>query len=197
VAAPAADRDRHRKLFGRRAGDRQDDRMSGEDLPGADDGATAPTLPYAQRLAQELDRVATVRIDRVEAGVLVTVTPAAPDACPFGWRDFSDLVVTRIGAHDYSGRWSLAAEGAPEDAVLWADFVYERRSALDVGVLDDIVASVVAGRVREVHGWGRSEVTITLADGSCETRTDAAPALVLPLRLWRRCARSVRYAPYR
>jgi hypothetical protein len=57
---------------------------------------------------------------------------------------------------------------------------------------------VIAGRVTEVFAYRRSRVTVTLEDGSTESETgyDGLTAW-LPLPLWPRWSRTVRYLPYR
>ncbi|MFJ6200200.1 hypothetical protein [Micromonospora sp. NPDC092111] len=146
--------------------------------PDTDRPARTPTRHLARRLARELTGVATVEIDDVKGRLSVAVTPGNPDARAFGWTDFSDELVLQVG--DYGGRWEL--EAGPED----------------VALLEDIVRSVIAGRVREVFAPGRSAISVTLADGSVETEIGGdAPAGCLPLPFWRRWSRSVQYAPYR
>ncbi|SDZ39634.1 hypothetical protein SAMN05444365_1135 [Micromonospora pattaloongensis] len=121
--------------------------------------------------------MATVKVDGVEGGISVSVTPRNPDARAFGWTDFSDELILEVG--DYGGRWEL--EAGPED----------------VALLEDIVRSVIAGRVREVFAPGRSSVSVTLADASVETEIGGrGPTGCLPLPFWRRWSRSVQYAPY-
>jgi hypothetical protein len=144
----------------------------------SDQPPPSPSLQLAKQLAQELVGTATVEIDNVEIGIVVTVTPTNPHGRRFGWMDFAGQLVVEVG--DYGGRWEL--EARPED----------------LAFLEDIARSVIAGRVREVFALGRSSVSVTLADGSVATETGyQAPAGCLPLPFWRRWSRSVRYAPYR
>ncbi|MEV4661074.1 hypothetical protein AB0J85_03910 [Micromonospora echinofusca] len=150
----------------------------GHDEPDTDQPPRTPTLKIARQLASELVGVATVEIDGIKCGISVGITPRNPDARAFGWTDFSDELILQVG--DYGGRWEL--EAGPED----------------VAMLEDIVRSVIAGRVREVFAPGRSAISVTLADGSVETEIGGeAPAGCLPLPFWRRWSRSIQYAPYR
>ncbi|MEV4134590.1 hypothetical protein AB0J72_20765 [Dactylosporangium sp. NPDC049742] len=150
----------------------------GQDEPDTDQPPRTPTLQVARQLAQELAGVATVEVDRFLGGISVGITPSRPDACAFGWMDFSDGLILQVG--DYGGRWELDA--GPEDFAL----------------LEDIARSVIAGRVREVFAPGRSAVSVTLADGSVETEIgNEVPAGCLPLPFWRRWSPSVQYAAYR
>ena len=108
--------------------------------------------------------MATVKVDNIEGGITVGVTPRNPDARAFGWTDFPDEMILGIG--DHGGRWELGA------------------GAEDVALLRDIARSVIAGRVREVFAPGRSAVSVTLADGSVETEVggealDRLPAATL------------------
>lgn len=58
--------------------------------------------------------------------------------------------------------------------------------------------ALVAGRVSEVFGPGRSRVTVTLADGTSQSELGlTAPAGCLPLPFWTRWGRRVHYTPYR
>lgn len=137
----------------------------------------AQTLGLARQLATELADVATVQIDSIEGGITVTVTPHNSNARAFMWADFSDEMVLQVG--DFGGRWEL--EAVPEDIALF----------------EDIVRSVIAGRVREVFALDRSAVSVTLADGSVATEIGGeAPLGCLPLPFWRRWSRSIQYAPY-
>lgn len=149
----------------------------GQDEPHTEQPSRTPTLTFARHLAKELAGVATVKVDDIEGGITVGVTPRKPDARAFGWTNFSDDIIMGIG--DHGGRWELGA--GPED----------------VALLRDIARSVIAGRVSEVFAPGRSAVSVTLADGSVETEIGGeAPIGCLPLPFWRRWSRTIHYAPY-
>lgn len=137
-----------------------------------------PSLPLAHRLAVELDGVAEIEIGRTGSGLAVQVTPHRSGARPIEWTDFGDEIVVQVG--DIGGRWELSAEAA------------------DLAFMQDLVMSVIAGRVSEVFAYRRSRVTVTLPDGSAEVETgyDGLTAC-LPLPLWPRWSRTTRYLPYR
>lgn len=146
------------------------------DEPGA--RGPAPTRELARRLAGELAGVATVGIADIDGGIAVTITPANARARDFGWADFTEEIVLKVG--DLGGRWQLA--GAPDD----------------LAYLEDVARSVIAGRVREVLAPGRSRISVTLADRTVETETGYdMPAGCLPLPFWPRWSRTIQYEPYR
>ena len=67
----------------------------------------------------------------------------------------------------------------------------------DVTFIEGVVEAAVTGRVAEVFG-ARSEVTVTLSDGTQERSAQAtAPLGLLPIPGWRRkVAHRVDYAPF-
>ena len=91
--------------------------------------------------------------------------------------DFGDEIVVEVG--QFGGRWEIGAEEE------------------DLAFLEDLVRSVIAGRVSEVFAVGRSRVVVTLAEGTqaVETGYDG-PAGCLPLPLWPRWSRKIQYLPY-
>jgi hypothetical protein len=135
-------------------------------------------LALARRLEAELSGVAETRISRTDAGMTVHVTPHRAGARPIVWSDFGDEIILEAG--DIGGRWELSGDAG------------------DLAFLRDLVMSVIAGRVTEVFAYRRSRVTVTLEDGSAESETgyDGLTAW-LPLPLWPRWSRTVRYLPYR
>ena len=71
------------------------------------------------------------------------------------------------------------------------------RDSDDVGLLERIVEAVVAGRVVEVLALAPSSVTVTVADGSTETRSvSRALRGCFPLAGWSSWGRTVHYLPY-
>jgi hypothetical protein len=142
------------------------------------DSNEEPSLPLARRLAVELDGAAETEMSRTDFGLTVRVTPHRTGARPIEWIDFGDEIIVQVG--DIGGRWELSAEAA------------------DLAFMQDLVMSVVAGRVSEVFAYRRSRVSVTLRDGSAEAETgyDGLTAC-LPLPLWPRWSRTTRYLPYR
>lgn len=66
-----------------------------------------------------------------------------------------------------------------------------------VAFIEDVVRSIIAGRVYEVLGPARSRLVVTLPDGSHAHDTGYdAPLGLLPLPLWPRWGGRVRYTPY-
>ncbi|MET8090385.1 hypothetical protein [Micromonospora sp. NPDC005220] len=148
-----------------------------QDAPGGSGPATAATSGLATRLAHELAGAAEVKVENLQWGLSVTITPTNPHARAFGWADFEDEIVLQVG--EYGGRWKLRP--VPED----------------LAFLDDVARSVVAGRVREVLARKRSLIEVVMPDGSVETEAGyEGLAGCLPLPAWRRRSRSVQYAPY-
>lgn len=137
-----------------------------------------PSRPLAHRLAAELDGVAVTEIGRADSGLTVRVTPHRAGARSIEWIDFTDEIIVQVG--EIGGRWELEAD------------------AEDLAFLDDLVTSVVAGRVWEVFAYRRSRVTVRLRDGSAVTETgyDGLGAC-LPLPWWPRWSRRTRYSSYR
>jgi hypothetical protein len=142
------------------------------------DSNEEPSLPLACRLAVELDGAAETEISRTGFGLMVRVTPHRAGARAIEWIDFGDEIIVQVG--DIGGRWELAAEAA------------------DLAFMQDLVMSVVAGRVAEVFAYRRSRVTVTLRDGSAEVETGyEGMAACLRFPLWPRWSRTTRYLPYR
>ena len=71
------------------------------------------------------------------------------------------------------------------------------RSSEQLAFLEELARSVVAGRVVETLGPGRSRVEVTLADGTTEIETGySAPRGCLPVPGWVRRGRRVEYTPW-
>ncbi len=132
---------------------------------------------FAADLAADLHGM--VEVDDDGETLSVVLTPRAANALAVTWFDDGRAlqVETMGGPGD---RWELAR--TPEAA----DF------------LEALVRSVVAGRAKEVFTPHRSQVTVTLADGSTVTETGSVGlASLLPRPGWQRRGRTVRYQPYR
>lgn len=135
------------------------------------------SLALAHRLAADLAGTADVEIGDLGPGSSITVTPHRAGACSIAWLDFPDEIVLQVG--EIGGRWELGT------------------AAGDLTFLEDLVTSVIAGRVTEVFAYRRTRVTVTMPDGSTETETGYdGLAACLPLPLWPRWARTVHYRPY-
>ncbi len=104
----------------------------------------------------------------------VWLEPRRTDALGIGWLQSDSDVLLSAGS---GGRWELEP------------------TEQDIDLLEDLVRSVVAGRVTEAKDRRRSRVEVTLADGTVEPSTvyDGVGGL-LPQRGWLAVRR--RYAPY-
>ncbi len=110
------------------------------------------------------------------------------------------------------GSWTLRPVNARSLGVSWIDLGLDlqvetasglggrfelERAQTDVAFIEDIVWSVVAGRVEEVFAPGRSQVSIVLSDGTRVREIGGdAPMGCLPLIGWRWWGSRVRYEPY-
>lgn len=142
------------------------------------DSDEEPSLPFARRLAVELAGAAEIDVGRTGVGLTVRVTPHRTGARSIVWSDLGDEIILEVG--QFGGRWELGADTG------------------DLAFMQDLVMSVIAGRISEVVACRRSRVTVTLQDGSTESETgyDGLTAC-LPLPLWPRRSRTTRYLPYR
>jgi hypothetical protein len=136
----------------------------------------------ADALAVELGSSATVTreiVGQPEHPIFaVSIEPARTDCLRVDWLDFG-VADLQVEAGHNGGRWELA------------------RTPRDVGFIEQIARSVVAGRVVETFGPGRSKVEVTLSDGSTQSETGGvAPLGCLPTPGWAKIGRRVRYAPY-
>lgn len=133
-------------------------------------------------LADDLERTlgdSAVVVRESPAGQAVVVTPVRPDALGIRWFDFGDQLQVQT-ANGLGGRWELGREHE------------------DVAFLEDVVRSVVAGRVSEVSAGDRSHVEVTLADGTVAAETGSVGLRgLLPKPGWKRSSKRVEYAPYR
>jgi hypothetical protein len=140
-------------------------------------GASARSLRFARTLSGELAGAAKVTITEISPGISVDVLPRRAAARSVGWADFGSEVVVQVG--EFGGRWVIGGDDE------------------DLAFLEDLVRSVIAGRVSEVFAVARSRVVVTLADGSREAETGyAGLAGCLPLPLWLRWSRKIQYLPY-
>ncbi|WP_344174498.1 hypothetical protein [Pilimelia columellifera] len=154
------------------------EQVSLSSVPGMIDQPPPVSLLFAQHLAEDLSGIAEVVITYEHGGLAVGVSPDRPGARAFHWIDFGDEIIVEVGS--VGGRWELA--GSEEDLEL----------------LRSLVWSVIAGGVTEVFSFQRSRVTVTLPDGTRETETGyEGPGGCLPLPLWPRWSRTVKYLPYR
>ncbi len=131
----------------------------------------------ADDLERDLGNEVRVERQRIFSGG-VTLTPTRDDALAVSWIDLGTELQVQT-ASGFGGRFELS------------------RTERDVDFIEAIVRSVVAGRVVEVFAPRRSRVTITLADGTTEVETgyDGLTGC-LPLPMWPRWGRTVRYSPY-
>jgi hypothetical protein len=140
-----------------------------------DDVIARRLLDLATSVEQSLG--SAVRVERRELFCgEVRLLPARPDAMSVSWIDFGDELGLYAGTR---GWWELG------------------RDLADVAFVEDVVRSIVAGRVEEVLAPGRSRLVVTMPDGSRTADTGAdAPIGCLPLPWWPRWGRRVSYAPY-
>lgn len=105
------------------------------------------------------------------------LTPNRQDAVGVAWNDWGDALQVQImGGH--GGRWELGREIA------------------DLDFLFGVVEAVVEGRVTEVFGRKRSQVSVTLADGTIARETGYGPGGCMPQLRWRRGGLTKRYSAY-
>ncbi len=148
------------------------------------DGATSEVLQqledYTRSLVGDSASISRFRFDdgRVEGRIEgFEVTPTQPGA-----RGITVIaeqwILVEIGRQ--GGRWEL-------------DYTED-----DTALARELIAAVVAGRVVETHGLGRSEVTATLADGSSrrETGYNGCLTVLIPQPGWRRWGRREANAAY-
>lgn len=135
------------------------------------------SLGFANVLTGELAGTADVTVTEINSGVSVTVVPYRTGARSVTWAELGEEVVIQVG--QFGGRWEIGAEEE------------------DLAFLEDLVRSVIAGRVSEVLAVRRSRVAVTLDDGTqvAETGYDG-PGGCLPLPVWPRWSRRIQYLPY-
>jgi len=109
--------------------------------------------------------------------VSTTLVPRGASAATVSWVELGDSQIVLSVGHD--GRWELG------------------RDSQAVGNVERIVHAVIAGQAVEVFGLDRSQVTVTLDDGS-EVRSIGRRGLggIIPTPGWRRWGRRMAYPPY-
>lgn len=147
--------------------------------PPTHDEVAARLTALTNSLKQRLGDAVTIHRDRSSDGYVESthLDPRREDACPTSWAELgaSELVL-QVGE---GGRWELT------------------RDLEAVELIERIVTAVTEGRVTEVFGPSRSQVTVTLEDGTSKNSTgyQGLPGLV-PSPGWRHRGRSVAYEPY-
>ena len=124
--------------------------------------------------------------------------------------------VTRDGpTEDYTAQTTVTPHRAGALDVSWAEFGYGDTGEVSLTAghiggwfemdgtmvnaddVEDIVRAVVAGRVVEVFGPGRSRVEVVVSNGEVWRETGGvAPKGCLPIPGWVRRGRRVEYLPY-
>lgn len=127
--------------------------------------------------------LATVATSEASGMRFVDVAPIAPGALGFHWIEFrsesGSVEALQVEAGHHGGRWELDA------------------TVEDVEFIWDVARAVIAGRVVETFGPGRSRVDVTLLNGELVRETGAdAPRGCLPIPGWIRRGRTVAYEPY-
>lgn len=146
--------------------------------PGNLDETTRRLKDLAGDLQWSLGTAATVETDEDYPWAAAELRPVRADALGVSWIEFGNEVVLST-ARGLGGRWE------PD------------RSAESMEFLEDVVRSVVAGRVVEVTAGDRSRIQVTLSDGSVAVETGRVGVRsLLPKPGWRRWGRRIRYAPY-
>lgn len=118
--------------------------------PAASRAGSRRLAVFTDELRETLASAATIETGRVGPYSAVSLEPRRTDALGISWLHSDDEVVLSVGS---GGRWELEP------------------TEQDVQYLEDIVLSVVAGRVAEVKGKRRARVLVTLADGTVDTST--------------------------
>ncbi len=147
--------------------------------PGDVDGTTLRLKALSRAMRRSLGADATVEDDDAEPWPSARLRPARKDALGVSWVDFGNEVVLSTDG-GLGGQWELG------------------RTDEDIDFLEDVVRSVVAGRVVEVHAGDRSRIEVTLSDGFLAVETGSVGLRgLLPKPGWRRWGRRIEYAPYR
>lgn len=146
--------------------------------PGDLDQSTRRLKDLAGDLQRSLGAAATVKTDDDYPWAAAELWPVRADALGVSWIEFGNEVVLST-ARGLGGRWELD------------------RSAESMDFLEDVVRSVVAGRVVEVTAGDRSRIEVTLSDGSVAVETGRVGIRsLLPKPDWQRWGRRIEYAPY-
>jgi hypothetical protein len=139
-----------------------------------------PLDGFAAALRAELGAAADISHQALtEVITLTEVRPNRRGALRVAWIVLADSEVI-LQAGEIGGRWEL------------------EQTEEDLSFLRRLTMSVIAGRVTETFGAGRSLVEVTLEDGHVESASThnlfEAP---FPQPGWRLRGRRVQYAPYR
>lgn len=146
--------------------------------PGDVDQSTRRLKNLAGDLQRLLGSAATVESDDDYPWAAAELRPARADALGVSWVEFGNEVVLST-ARGLGGRWELDC------------------STESLDFLEDVVRSVVAGRVVEVTAGDRSRIEVMLSDGSSAVETGRVGVRsLLPKPGWRRWGRRIEYAPY-
>ncbi|MBC7597300.1 MAG: hypothetical protein H7288_25835 [Kineosporiaceae bacterium] len=142
------------------------------------DPVGARLVALVNALTSELGTRASVSVqEEPNTPRQVDVIPRTDSALPVGWIELGSELILQAGHH--GGRWEL------------------KRELEQMDFLEDVVRSVIDGRVTEVFAPGRSRVEVTLRDGSVVAEAGYATLRgCLPLPGWVRRGRRVHYAPY-
>ena len=144
-----------------------------------DDAISVRLQTLAERLGARFGDLLEIRTQKADQFPITTVSvlPQNPKACSMSWIEMgqSELIIG-VGR---GGRWE------------------ERRDTEAVDFLENVVAAVTGGRVVEVFGPGRSQVTVMFSDGTSKRSSEgSAPIGCLPAPFWPRWGRKVTYSPY-
>lgn len=135
---------------------------------------------FAAELRAELGAVADISHEALtEVITLTAVQPTRQGALMVMWIVMADSEVI-LQAGEIGGTWEL------------------RQTEEDLSFLRSVTTSVIAGRVTERFGTGRSLVEVTLENGHVESAsTHNLLEAPFPQPGWRLRGRRVRYVPYR
>ena len=147
-------------------------------VPPAADATTRRLWTFAKDLEQSLGDAAQVEHDDAEWYSGCIIRPSRGDALGIQWVEFgSEVVLATTGG--LGGRWELG------------------RTDADMEFLENVVHSVIAGRVVEVSAVDRSRVEVTLPDGTVAVEVGSSGCRsLLPKPGWQRRGRRTEYAPY-
>jgi hypothetical protein len=150
------------------------------DRPPSDDAVAARLGLLAQAVTDELGDVVAIERESIPSASVegTRLVPHREGACYVYWAELdSSELVLQVGD---GGRWEL------------------NRDLKAVERIERIVQSVINGRVTEVFGPARSQVTVTLDDVTTEVSTGYRGLLgAIPMPSWKDRGRVVAYDPYR
>lgn len=147
-------------------------------MPPEADATTRRLWAFASELEQSLG--GAVRVEHQDVGGYAgfLIRPTRSDALGIQWFEFGcEVILATSGG--LGGRWEL-----------------DRKDA-DMAFLEDVVRSVIAGRVVEVSAADRSRVEVTLSDGTLAVEVGSSGCRsILPKPGWQRWGTRTEYAPY-